>query len=548
MQQTKLIHKILLINLGIIITICLLELGLHIAGVTYLNNIRHQNRRSMEENENKFIILCLGESTTAFGGKNSYPRQLESILNSRQNKIKFSVINKGVPVIRTSEILENLEHNLNFYKPQMVITMMGINDFKNRKIEKIFLPSEKFALIYKSHLYRLLEMIYVNLRYKIFQSRYEGKLPVEKRINQQIELLKSDVKVYTENDRNFLTALKEFEQKDYKDAISLLKISVNENPNSTEALSLLAYLYIQIADYESAIDHYQKLFLLNPHPILEINAYFGMAECYKFFGEYDKALDLYYKIVYKTKGKTNAFDHMGEIYLEIGDYEKAIKMLELNIKLNPQDYWSYSKLAHCYRQLGIVKKAEQILLNAINLNPEIKKLYVELAFYYIEINEYEKSLLFTEKALDVFSKSFKNQNKKIYKYLIDDFDNVTKDKQLKKLLNVLRILGENLSIETKYNYLQVKSILSRKLIPLVAVQYPLRAIEPLKDMLNYDHNVIYVDNNAIFKNFIKKNGFDYYFYDHFAGDFGHCTPKGNRLLAEKVAEAILQYVEEINNH
>jgi hypothetical protein len=33
-----------------------------------------------------------------------------------------------------------------------------------------------------------------------------------------------------------------------------------------------------------------------------------------------------------------------------------------------------------------------------------------------------------------------------------------------------------------------------------------------------------------------------YFRDMFGGDFGHCTPKGNRLLAKNIAQEILKNI------
>ena len=72
--------------------------------------------------------MCLGESTTAVGGEDAYPYQLQEILNENNMGIRFSVINKGVPGAHTSAIIEQLESNLNKYKPDMVIAMMGIND------------------------------------------------------------------------------------------------------------------------------------------------------------------------------------------------------------------------------------------------------------------------------------------------------------------------------------------------------------------------------------------------------------------------------------
>jgi hypothetical protein len=74
------------------------------------------------------------------------------------------------------------------------------------------------------------------------------------------------------------------------------------------------------------------------------------------------------------------------------------------------------------------------------------------------------------------------------------------------------------------------------------VQYPVRNIEPLKRMFKEEtgDSIIFVDNEKIFKDVIRKEGYKEYFTDMFGGDFGHCTPKGNRLLAENIANTILK--------
>ena len=73
-------------------------------------------------------ILCIGESTTALGGANSWPRQLERILNNIQNEKTFRVINRGISGVKTTQILENLPDYLNKYRPTYVLAMVGIND------------------------------------------------------------------------------------------------------------------------------------------------------------------------------------------------------------------------------------------------------------------------------------------------------------------------------------------------------------------------------------------------------------------------------------
>ena len=127
MERTSLKQKLLLIILGVFLTFILLEVGLRIAGgiVLYLQE-RHNH---LSSNPNEYRILCLGESTTALGGEDSYPSQLEEMLNAQGRQMKFTVINEGRISTTSDYILKHLEGNLNTYKPQLVIVMMGINDY-----------------------------------------------------------------------------------------------------------------------------------------------------------------------------------------------------------------------------------------------------------------------------------------------------------------------------------------------------------------------------------------------------------------------------------
>jgi len=70
------------------------------------------------------------------------------------------------------------------------------------------------------------------------------------------------------------------------------------------------------------------------------------------------------------------------------------------------------------------------------------------------------------------------------------------------------------------------------------MQYPIRSIEPLKKMLEPHEGIIFVDNEKVFKEALKQASFDEYFTNMFIGDSGHCTSKGNRLIAENIANVI----------
>nr|MBU1328568.1 hypothetical protein [Candidatus Omnitrophota bacterium] len=72
----------------------------------------------------------------------------------------------------------------------------------------------------------------------------------------------------------------------------------------------------------------------------------------------------------------------------------------------------------------------------------------------------------------------------------------------------------------------------------------MRNIAPLKKIFKeeMEGSIVFVDNERIFKDAVKDKGYKEYFNDMFDGDFGHCTPKGNKLLAENIASTILKEV------
>src|SRR3989338_1292611 len=154
-----------LIIFGLFFGVLMLEAGLRLAGFTYLAWQDYQNSRALKkEDKGEYRILCLGESTTALGGEDAYPRQLERILNRRLPERRSTVINKGLPGADTSLIISELERYLNSYSPDMVIAMMGIND---DDAESYLLLKNRFyrfkALIKGSRVYKLFKVLSARL-------------------------------------------------------------------------------------------------------------------------------------------------------------------------------------------------------------------------------------------------------------------------------------------------------------------------------------------------------------------------------------------------
>lgn len=91
---------------------------------------------------------------------------------------------------------------------------------------------------------------------------------------------------------------------------------------------------------------------------------------------------------------------------------------------------------------------------------------------------------------------------------------------------------------TRSNFEAMAEQTGRAGIKLVAMQYPRRPVEPLKEMLRSLSDVTVVDNEGIFVEALERGRYEDYFLDRFAGDFGHCTQRGSRLLAGHLAQTL----------
>ncbi len=131
-EEKRMSGKILLCIAGIIAGLILLEGLLTFVGWQFTKGQDTLNKASISRG-NEYLIICMGDSTTAIGGKDSWPMQLDSIFEERLGKGKVSVINKGRVLADTDMILEELNEDIRLYSPDMVIVMAGLNDAREEE-------------------------------------------------------------------------------------------------------------------------------------------------------------------------------------------------------------------------------------------------------------------------------------------------------------------------------------------------------------------------------------------------------------------------------
>ena len=186
-------------------------------------------------------------------------------------------------------------------------------------------------------------------------------------------------------------------------------------------------------------------------------------------------------------------------------FDKAEEQFKKALEINPKNNQTYTELGECYITQGKYDKAEEIYRKGIQINPESDVLWSLLAVLYQTQGKNESAVKYFKKTNDLRSEYY----------------------------NPI----------TRRNYHRLKEILTQRGIQIVAMQYPIRSVIPLKKMLEPHEGIIFVDNETVFKEALKQGNYYEYFFDNFAGDFGHGTRKGNRLLAENTANVILKEMQ-----
>lgn len=86
---------------------------------------------------------------------------------------------------------------------------------------------------------------------------------------------------------------------------------------------------------------------------------------------------------------------------------------------------------------------------------------------------------------------------------------------------------------------KIVELVQKRQIPLFLMQYPGLDLKALRDFFDNHSGIFFIDNKESFEAALSHGKYDDYFRDSFAGHWGHCTFKGDRLIAQNVARALM---------
>jgi tetratricopeptide (TPR) repeat protein len=517
-SQTTLSQKSALIFFGLILGIVLLEIGLRVAGFVITSSQEIVNQFSLRAKDS-YVIMCLGESTTFFGGNDSYPRQLEEVLKEKCSAGKFIVLNKGLPGTRTPAIMADLEKKLDKYNPDLVITMMGINDGLGTSVYQD-IPGIKFKLFLENfRVYKLALLLKDHILLKVAEVKGRGgrKMGSESRFlllteeneshtpRAEASLIKDRKINPRSGEANLELITLHANQENWRSLVPLAREAAEARPEIRPQLSEQLIRIANTCDLRGIFEEVEQLYksAIEIYPEGD-RAYAQLSQYYRKRERFEEAEKMGEKAIGINPQNDTALINLGQIYSMREDWEKGEEMYKRAVEVNPQRIYPLFQLLRRYLEVGRYKEAEDICKKAIEANPENDRLLVLLVQCFEKQGKMELAREYSKKAADL----------RTYYY----------------------------NQATARNYQQLHRITAGRGIQLVCVQYPMRSLDNLKRMLPNNDGIIFVDNDQSFKEAVRLEGYNNYFTDYFGGDFGHCTPRGNRLLAENIADIILSEV------
>ena len=423
----------------IILFLIFLEMFLRLGGWMTLLIQEQQNKNNLK-GVKALRIVCIGDSNTILGGKDSFPSQLDVLLNKLDIERKYEVINKGIPAADSTIILEHVEEWVEEYKPDIVVSMMGAND-RFDLIKK----NQDFNVLSYLKVFSLIDGIFLKLT----------NLKSDKGINQL--LLERNV------------ALRIAVKKKKANAIERKQVAAKYRKILFYGIKL-----VELRQYAKAEIIFKNLVSLDLDIIFIDRAYKELGECLKFQGKYRKMV--------KT------FKHLFD------KYEYSVS--------------STDAIRDLCKKKEAVREIEELLLTLLERKPDSEHFNGLLGACYAQWG-----------------------------------DNIKADKYINRMRE-LRMDGVILPL--KNNYLKLAEILKKKNIKGVFVQYPMRSVKNLEGMfesLDSLYDIVIVDNEEIFKEALKPEKYKEYFTDRNYNDLGHCTRKGNYILAENTAKVIIKGIK-----
>ncbi len=430
------------------------------------------------DSEKLYTILCVGDSYT-YGGlggfDQTYPYQLQMMLNSGRTAEKVQVINGGVCEYNSRQVLKRLPALIQNFKPDALILLAGstnkfnfaLYDMRGRKI---------LGIIRTFRVYKMLKIIYLNLRKRFFMWRQEESA--------KTSLSGDKSKVgrdgYPSVPPNWMRMAGYFKE-----------MSMIDSPSKVGSHYEKVWFYYNTGKIQEALDLCREMLKADPD-LIEIRC--TMAFFYYQTGHIKEAAELYEEAYRRKPDSAFVLSHMSYFYNML--YRDEYKEGALDIK-------------HC--------------LKAIQFDP----LY-EHHHYYTLLHSFETQSKYDADYVFGF-----------FQKMLEDDPGLAESKLFMNYYTFFREqeqLEGKIDEWLEQDLEAIVRLCRKNNIKVIVQNYPYPyaiANRALKDIAE-KYSLPFVDNQAVFDKRVNEENRKEYFHDD-----DHCTTKGHRIMAENVYKVLI---------
>ena len=183
------------------------------------------------------------------------------------------------------------------------------------------------------------------------------------------------------------------------------------------AYSCIGACYLGLKQYERAIEDFDKAIELKPEVNILANAYTGRGQSYLRLQQYERAIEDFDKAI-ELKPEANilvrAYYGRGGGYAGLEQYERAIKDFDRTIELKSDYASAYINRGISYARMGESAPAIDDFTKAIGLQPENSSAYALRSLIYTNINKFDVAIEDIKRAIS------SDNNQKIYLDIFSD--------------------------------------------------------------------------------------------------------------------------------
>lgn len=168
-------------------------------------------------------------------------------------------------------------------------------------------------------------------------------------------------------------------------ALSAFKLALEHDKNNPYYQNSLAYAYVQLEQYDSAIELYQKALETNPQNEWSAVVAQALAAIYhQVKGNSSAAISMLENSLLLTKKKSPIYEAIADIYYDEENLNKAIEYYELALDEDSKNPKLYSRLAMSFWEQDYIEKSIVYYSKAIELDSSYDIAYNNLGVVFLD--------------------------------------------------------------------------------------------------------------------------------------------------------------------